>query len=341
MAITKTRKIAVIIIASAAALAAVAASILIGPGLSPGETILTVAGRFAGTSDGLSWGIVLFRVLRVAAAVVVGVALASAGCSLQALLKNPLADPYILGISSGAGFGAALATVFGLGASVLGMSAVNAMAFAGGIIAISLAFVVARGTGILSVHALLLSGVMVGAFFTSMVILVMSLAPAREQHAVFLWLMGDLGSPDISFFKVGGTAFLVAVGLAFFFLTSRALDVMTLGDEAAYHLGLSVERMKVAHLAAASLVTAAVVALAGPIGFVGLVVPHAMRRVVGPGHGALLAASVAGGAFLLVAGDTLVRVTSGYFNLPVVPVGVFTAFIGAPYFLIIMRRKAL
>ena len=99
--------------------------------------------------------------------------------------------------------------------------------------------------------------------------------------------------------------------------------------------------MKVAQLAAASLVTAAAVALAGPIGFIGLVVPHAMRRLVGPGHGPLLAASAAGGAFLLVVGDTLVRVTSGYFNLPVVPVGVFTAFIGAPYFLAIMRRKSL
>jgi len=341
MAITKTRKIAAIILACAAALSAVVASTLVGPGLSPGETAGAVVGRLFDGEVGLPWGIVLFRVLRVAAAVVVGVALASVGCSLQALLRNPLADPYILGISSGAGFGAALATVFGLGTSVLGLSAVNVMAFAGGLIAISLAFVVARGTGILSVHALLLSGVMVGAFFTSLVILVMSLAPARDQHSVFLWLMGDLGSPDISFFKVGGTAILVAAGLIFFFLTSRALDVMTLGDEAAYHLGLSVERMKVAHLVAASLVTAAVVALAGPIGFVGLVVPHAMRRVVGPGHGALLAASAAGGAFLLVAGDTLVRVTSGYFNLPVVPVGVFTAFIGAPYFLAIMRRKAL
>ncbi len=170
-------------------------------------------------------------------------------------------------------------------------------------------------------------------------LLVMAVVPARDQHAVFLWLMGDLANPDITPLKVGFTAAVVVLCGAVLLLLARPLDLIALGEESAFHLGLSVEKFKLLVLVCAALATASVVALAGPIGFVGIVVPHALRRVIGPRHLPLLAAAALGGAALVAVGDTLVRVTADYFNMPIVPVGVFTALIGAPYFLVILRKK--
>ncbi len=313
------------------ALAAFVAGLLIGPGIS-----------IADSFDDLIRGggpIITYRLIRALSAVVVGVALSTAGCSLQALLKNPLAEPYLLGMSSGAGFGAALATVLGFSVSVLGFSALNLFAFGGGLLAVSIAFLVARGSGLLSVHALLLAGVMVGAAFGSLVLLMLAIFPARDQHQLFLWLMGDLGSPDITTFRIIVTGGIVAIGFVATLLTSRVLDVLALGDEAAFNLGVPIEKMKVFYLVVSALITGASVALAGPIGFVGILVPHAVRRLIGPHHFTLLIGSAFAGSFLLLFGDLLVRTASGYFNLPIIPVGVFTALLGAPYFLLLLRRK--
>jgi iron complex transport system permease protein len=316
-----------------ALLAAVAfiAGLLIGPGVSvsdSAEALLSGGGP-----------IITYRLTRVLSAVVVGVALSSAGCALQALLKNPLAEPYLLGMSSGAGFGAALATILGLSVTAFGFSALNLFAFAGGLLAVSITFLVARGSGLLSVHALLLAGVMVGAAFGSLVLLMLAIFPARDQHQLFLWLMGDLGSPDITLYRIFITGGIVVVGYALIVVTSRVLDVLALGDEAAFNIGVPIEKMKIFYLVIAALVTGASVALAGPIGFVGILVPHAVRRLVGPYHLALLIGSAFAGAFLLLFGDLLVRTTSGYFDLPIIPVGVFTALLGAPYFLFLLRGK--
>jgi len=316
----------------------VVAAALIGPGLSPSASLRTLGSAFSAApapADG--WAIMAHRLTRLAAALCVGVALAMAGTSLQALLRNPLADPYILGIAAGGGFGAAVATALGLGGGAASFTAVNGLAFLGALVAVGAGLTVARAAGILSVHALLLAGVMVGAFFTSLILLVLAIVPARDQHAVFLWLMGDLGSPDITPLKVGFAA--AAVGVCGFALVlfSRALDLVALGDEGAFHLGLGVERFKIFILVTASLATAAAVALAGPIGFVGIVVPHALRRIIGPRHLPLLFAAALGGAALVAMGDTLVKASADYFSLPIVPVGVFTALIGAPYFLVLLR----
>jgi iron complex transport system permease protein len=281
--------------------------------------------------------ILSYRLTRLAAALVVGAALATAGTSLQALLRNPLADPYILGIAAGGGFGAAVAATLGWGAGA-SFSGVNAMAFAGALVAVGAGYVVARGAGILSVHALLLAGVMVGAFFTSLILLLMAVAPVRDQHAVFLWLLGDLGSPDLTPAKVLFAGGVVALCVGGLFACHRALDVIVLGDEGAFHLGLNVERFKVGIIVLTSLATAAVVALVGPIGFVGIVVPHALRRIIGPRHGPLLIGAVLGGAALVTLGDTLVRAGGDYLEIPIVPVGVFTALIGAPYYLVLLRK---
>ena len=335
------RKKATTFIALIAGLAAVCAvALLVGPGLGPAASVNALAAFLGGGAlPADQYAVILVRLTRLGAALCVGVALATAGTSLQALLRNPLADPYILGIAAGGGLGAAVATALGLGGGAVGLSAVNAFAFAGALAAVAAGFVVARAAGILSVHALLLAGVVVGAFFTSLILLTLALVPARDQHSVFLWLMGDLASPDITPLKVGFTAAVVAACAGVFVVAARALDMVALGEESAFHMGLSVERFKLVILACASLATASVVALAGPIGFVGIVVPHALRRIIGPRHLPLLVASALGGAALVAVGDTLVRATADYFELPIVPVGVFTALVGAPYFLVILRRK--
>lgn len=334
------RKAVTFIVLSGGLAAICAVAALVGPGLSPAASAGAWAKFLAGgVLPAGDYAVILVRLTRLGAALCVGVALAMAGTSLQAVLRNPLADPYILGIAAGAGLGAAVTTAFGLGGGAAGVSAVNAFAFLGALTAVAAGFVVARAAGILSVHALLLAGVVVGAFFTSLILLILAVVPARDQHAVFLWLMGDLASPDITPLKVGFTAVVVAACGVVFVVFARALDLVALGEESAFHLGLSVERFKLVILACASLATASVVALAGPIGFVGIVVPHALRRIIGPRHLPLLVASALGGAALVAVGDTLVRTTADYFELPIVPVGVFTALIGAPYFLIILRRK--
>jgi iron complex transport system permease protein len=321
-------------------LAVCVASAVMGPGLGPAASARAIGKLVVGgVLPADEYAVIVVRLTRLGAALCVGVALAMAGTSLQAVLRNPLADPYILGIAAGGGFGAAVATALGLGGGVAAFSAVNVLAFAGALTAVMAGFVVARAAGILSVHALLLAGVMVGAFFTSLILLVLAVVPARDQHAVFLWLMGDLASPDVTPVKVGFTAAVVVLCGGVLILLARPLDLIALGEEGAFHLGLSVEKFKLLVLGCAALATASVVALAGPIGFVGIVVPHALRRVIGPRHLPLLGAAAVGGAALVAVGDTLVRVTADYFNMPIVPVGVFTALVGAPYFLAILRKK--
>ena len=334
------RKAATFVVLGCGLLAVCAASALMGPGLGPAASARAIGKLIAGgVLPAEEYAVIVVRMTRLAAALCVGVALATAGTSLQALLRNPLADPYILGIAAGGGFGAAVATALGLGGGLAAFSAVNVFAFAGALAAVMAGFVVARAAGILSVHALLLAGVMVGAFFTSLILLVLAVVPARDQHAVFLWLMGDLASPDLTPVKVAFTAAVVVLCSGVLFLLARPLDLIALGEESAFHLGLSVEKFKLLVLGCAALATASVVALAGPIGFVGIVVPHALRRIIGPRHLPLLAAAALGGAALVAVGDTLVRVTADYFNMPIVPVGVFTALVGAPYFLAILRKK--
>jgi iron complex transport system permease protein len=334
------RKVTTLVALGCTLSAVCAVSALIGPGLGPAASARALVQMFGGgILPAGEYAVIAVRLTRLAAALCVGVALATAGTSLQALLRNPLADPYILGIAAGGGFGAAVATALGLGGGAAAFSAVNVFAFVGALAAVAAGFAIARAAGILSVHALLLAGVMVGAFFTSLILLVMAVVPARDQHAVFLWLMGDLASPDITPAKVAITAGVVACCAGLLMLFARPLDLIALGEESAFHTGLSVEKFKLLVLGCAALATASVVALAGPIGFVGIVVPHALRRVIGPRHLVLLAAAALGGAALVAVGDTLVRVTADYFNMPIVPVGVFTALVGAPYFLAILRKK--
>jgi iron complex transport system permease protein len=271
------------------------------------------------------------RVPRVLLAFLVGGSLSVTGAALQALLRNPLADPYLLGLSGGAGLGAVLAIAL----NPDWPWAVPAAAFAGATGAVALVYRLSVVSGRrLDPRVLLLAGVVVGSFAGAIMTTVISLSEAAELRRAFLWLLGGFGGSSwraVSVFLVYAT-----VPLVLLLLSGRALDLLSLGEESAKHLGADVERSKRIVYLATSLLTAASVAVCGIVGFVGLVVPHAIRRLWTPMHRELLpAAFVAGGAFLVLA-DALARTIVRPLELPV---GAVTAIVGVPLFALLLRRN--
>jgi iron complex transport system permease protein len=284
-------------------------------------------------APGSSAGMVLFqlRLPRVLLAFAVGGGLGLTGAALQALVRNPLADPYLLGLSGGAGLGAVLAIALSAG----GPWAVPLAAFAGALGAIALVYRLSVVAGRrLDPRVLLLAGVVVGAFTGALMSAVITLAPATQLRNAFLWLLGGFGTSSWQALGIYAAYAVVPAGLLLF--NARQLDLMALGEEPAQYLGADIERVKRIVYFAASLLTAASVAVCGIIGFVGLVVPHAMRRFVGPLHGRLLpAVFFASGAFLVLA-DALARTVVRPLELPV---GVVTALVGVPLFIALLRRS--
>jgi iron complex transport system permease protein len=284
-------------------------------------------------APGSSAGLVLFqlRLPRVLLAFAVGGGLGLTGAALQALVRNPLADPYLLGLSGGAGLGAVLAIALSAG----GPWAVPLAAFAGALGAIALVYRLSVVAGRrLDPRVLLLAGVVVGAFTGALMSAVITLAPATQLRNAFLWLLGGFGTASWQALGIYAAYAVVPSGLLLF--NARQLDLMALGEEPAQYLGADIERVKRIVYFAASLLTAASVAVCGIIGFVGLVVPHAMRRFVGPLHGRLLpAVFFAAGAFLVLA-DALARTVVRPLELPV---GVVTALVGVPLFIALLRRS--
>ena len=274
------------------------------------------------------------RLPRALLGLLVGGGLAMAGATFQALLRNPLAEPYILGLSGGAAAGAISVLVLGLGAGA--GWALPVAAFGGALVAIFLVFrVAAAADRTLDVRVLLLAGVVVGAFFTAVVAFVLSIAEAQLLRNAMQWMMGSLAMaywPDVlvaAAYTLPAAALLLGL--------SRALNAIAVGEETASYLGTDVERVKRVGFAVASLITAAGVAVAGIIGFVGLIVPHAVRLVVGSDHRALLPLSfLAGGTFLTLA-DLVARTARPPTEIPL---GVVTAFVGVPLFLVLLRRSA-
>ena len=314
--------------------AALAAALLLA--VRFGSVSLTtgeVLGALAGGGDAVHRDIVLgLRLPRALLAILVGGGLALAGATFQALLRNPLAEPYILGISGGAAAAAVIA--IGLGVITLGSWVLPAAAFGGALLAIVLVFRVATAVDrSLDVRVLLLAGVVVGAFFTAVIALVLALSDAPAVRGAVLWMMGSLAGADWRAVAVAAVYTLPA-GLVLGAL-ARPLDLMAIGDETATYLGTDVERVKRAAFGVASLVTAAGVAVAGVIGFVGLIVPHAVRLAVGSDHRRLLPFSFLAGAAFLVLADLLARVALAPAEIPI---GVVTAFVGVPLFLVLLRR---
>ena len=277
--------------------------------------------------------VVGLRAPRAMMAALVGGGLAIAGASFQALLRNPLAEPYILGISGGAAFGAVLVLAGGW-VSVTSF-ALPIAAFAGAALAILLVFGVALSTGQrMDVRVLLLAGVVVGAFFSACIALILAVAEAPTVRSAVLWMMGSLSGAS---WQTVGAAAAYTLPLAFVLVTlARPLNLMAIGEETATYLGADVERVKRLAYGAASFVAAAGVAFVGVIGFIGLIVPHAVRFLVGPDHRLLLPLSFIAGAGFLTFADLLARMV---IRPAEVPVGVVTAFVGVPFFLLLLRRS--
>jgi ABC-type Fe3+-siderophore transport system permease subunit len=273
------------------------------------------------------------RLPRTAAAVLVGAALATSGATFQALLRNPLAEPYVLGISGGAALGAVAAIVLGVLLPVPG--AVALAAFIGAVVTIALVLRIALGVGpTLDTRVLLLSGVVVGAFANAGIFLMLSVADVNSYRSATAWMMGSLSGSTWS----GDAALAVQLipALAVLLFLSRPLNAMAIGEETAAYLGVSVERTKWLAYGAASLLAAASVATAGVIGFVGLIIPHAVRLIWGSDYRVVIPASALLGATFLLLADVAARTIAAPTDLPL---GAVTAVVGVPVFVALLRRK--
>jgi iron complex transport system permease protein len=276
------------------------------------------------------------RLPRVLLAALLGGALTVAGVAFQAMLRNPLADPYVLGVSGGASIGGVLALLLGLGrgAGGLGVVGVPLLAFAGALAALWLIEWVATTDGRLTVYTVLLTGAVFNAFSAALIYFIQSVASLEELHAIVFYLMGQV--PSYTFGTLGLLAAVVgAVVLALWAMT-RDFNTLTLGEEGAQQVGVDVERIKRRTFVLGSLLTGLAVAVAGLIGFVGLVVPHLLRLLLGPDHRLLLPAGFLGGAAFLVLADLLARTAVAPGELPV---GVVTALVGGPFFLYLLRTR--
>jgi iron complex transport system permease protein len=315
-------------------LAVAAVSLFVGSaGLSPGAVARALAGR-AGAESVEAIVTLHLRLPRVLAAMLAGGGLAVAGVAFQGLTRNPLAEPSILGVSSGAAFGVVLAQIFGLGLSALEALGVATFAFAGALLAAVAVYAIAMVPGGLSIQTLLLGGVIVGIFFTSAITVLISIMDFNRLGGVVHWLLGNLAP-----IPAGSLALFAVLALLGFWLVlrhARELNLLALGEEAAVQLGVDAERLKRRVFLAAALLTGTVVAFTGPIGFVGLVVPHVLRGLLGQDNRLLVpTALVAGGIFLLAA-DTLARNVVAPAELSV---GVITSFCGAPFFVYLLRTR--
>jgi iron complex transport system permease protein len=271
------------------------------------------------------------RLPRVIFAGLVGAALSSAGVVFQALLRNPLAEPYILGISGGAAVGAII--------SIVAISSlpfcVPVLAFLGAIFTVVLVFIIGGSGKRLNSNTLLLAGVIINAFFSAIIMFLVSISGSADLHSITFWLMGNLSMVNPGEIILGGIFLLV--GFCIVYAHARTLNMIVVGEETALQLGIHVEKAKVILFLASSVMTAVAVAFSGIIGFVGLIIPHIMRMWLGSDHRLLLPATFLFGASFLIVADTIARTIVPYTELPV---GVITAICGAPYFIYLLRRRA-
>ena len=314
------------VIASGVAALALAA----GPAGIPVRKVFQIlSGRGGGIEQTIIWDIRLPRLLL---GIAIGGGLSLAGVILQGLFRNPLVEPYTLGISGGAAVGISLNIVFGL--HRVGILTMTVAGFLGACSVIFLLYVLSVKRKVLSLHGLLLTGVMINFIASSLIMLILAMSRGKDLQGIVFWIMGSLDEPDGSLIRLalGASVFFLAV--TYFF--HKDLNALALGEEEALHLGVPVERTKRLLFTIASLLIGVSVAVSGMIGFVGLVVPHFMRKMVGHDHRILLAASfLAGGAFLVFC-DTLARTVIAPLELPV---GVVTGILGGIIFIFVLTRQ--
>ena len=274
----------------------------------------------------------VIRFPRIVMAIVVGAALATAGAVMQAIFGNPLAEPGVVGVSSGAALGAATAIV--LGAATLGEYTVAIFAFAGGLLATLLVYVVSRANGRTEVVTLLLTGIAVNAFGGAGLAFVLFAANTASREQIIFWQLGSLNGS--LWREVLVVAVVAVAGVAAAILLSRRYDLLSLGERNARHLGLDVERLRLISIVVVALLTGVAVAFVGIVAFVGLVVPHVVRMLLGPQHRALIVASAFGGAVLMLAADLLARTIVPGAELPI---GMLTALVGGPFFFFLLWRQ--
>ncbi|HEY8347589.1 MAG TPA: iron ABC transporter permease [Symbiobacteriaceae bacterium] len=329
------------------ALLALLAAMVIASGIGsvsipPGEVVKIILSRLPGVALEPTWpeahATVLWsvRLPRVVMGALVGMALAVAGCAYQGLFENPLADPYVLGVSSGSGLGAAL-VIAGWGTLRGGaLGAVPAGAFVGGLLTMLLVYSLASTGSRVPRAAILLAGVAVGSLAAAFISLVVYFTSASSRDAIIFWMMGGLGGAN--WVKVLWLLPYLMVGMGILLSLSRELNALLMGEEEAWHLGVDVERVKKLVLVASTLLTAASVAFCGSIGFVGMIVPHLVRMLVGPDHRYLLPVSALVGGVVLVLADALAR---SLLAPAEIPVGLVMAVAGGPFFLWLLRRRLL
>ena len=304
--------------------------------ISPAEILGSVLHRIGldvgpvppGVGDSVLWDI---RVPRVALAALVGASLGGAGAAMQGTFSNPLAEPGIVGVSSGAALGAVASIVVGL--TWLGSWSLTAAAFVGGLLTVVLVYLASRSNGRTEVVTLILTGIAVNALAGAFIGLFMFFSTDAELRSITFWQLGSVA--QATWPKVAAVAPVALVGTVLAVWMAPKLDLLALGERSARHLGVDVERLRVRMLVIVALLTAAAVAVSGIILFVGLVVPHLVRMVAGPAHRTLVVCSALGGALLLVVGDLIARTVA---QPAEVPLGVLTALVGSPFFFWLLRR---
>lgn len=283
-----------------------------------------------GTDNDIVWQ---FRFPRVLLAALVGICLAMAGTSLQGLLLNPLADPYMIGVSSGASVGAGIAVLLRYQGLFMGFG-VPLFAFLAALLSVGIVYALARRAGQVSVLSFILAGVVVGAFMWAALTFILTIGRQNLEEIIF-WTMGSLGGLD-SWRRVFTLAPFAICGFIVLYSFSRDLNIFALGEESARYLGLDVESLKRIIIVLVTLITAAAVSVSGTIGFVGLMVPHMTRRLVGPDHRILIPCSALLGAIFMIAADAIARTAM---RPSEIPIGVITALLGAPFFLYLLRKS--
>jgi iron complex transport system permease protein len=288
-----------------------------------GQAIMSVPGVWDSPENAI---ILDIRLPRVILSGLVGMALSGSGVTLQGIFRNPLVDPFILGISAGAALGCALSIGF------FSHLPIQLMAFVFGMAAVLLTYTIAKTQGSISRLPLILSGVIISAFFTAMVSIIKFLVDPHKLQTIVFWLMGSFSLSDWRLVGIAGVG--VAVGLMPVFFMRWRLNALSMGEDEARALGINVKRERMIFIAASSLAVSVAVSVSGIIGWVGLMVPHLIRMMTGPDHKSLVPLSMAGGASFMIFADTLSRSLTSFD----VPVGIITAIIGAPFFVYLLKR---